>query len=111
MGLNVEQLFHSAPGGIGRYTARLATLLTTLEPADEVTAFAAAHPPASVRRVMATYGLARPALLGLPRPVLYDLWHLAGAPSLTTLSRRSMLKARDESALTAWRSRSQIRDA
>jgi len=88
VGLNVEQLFHSAPGGIGRYTARLATLLTTLEPADEVTAFAAAHPPASVRRVMATYGLARPALLGLPRPVLYDLWHLAGAPSLTTLSRR-----------------------
>ena len=88
VGLNVEQLFHGAPGGIGRYSARLATLLTTLEPADEVMGFAAAHSPSAVRRVMAAHGVRRPIVLSLPRPVLYDLWHLANAPSLTALSRR-----------------------
>ena len=88
VGLNVEQLFHPAPGGIGRYTARLATLLTTVEPADEVIGFAALHPPATVRRVTAAHDLPRTVVLGLPRPALYDLWHLANAPSLTSLSRR-----------------------
>ncbi len=88
VGLNVEQLFHRAPGGIGRYSARLATLLTTVEPADEVIPFAAAHPPATVKRVIAAHGLRRPVVLGLPRPLLYDLWHLTNAPSLATLSRR-----------------------
>jgi glycosyltransferase involved in cell wall biosynthesis len=88
VGLNVEQLFHSAPGGIGRYTARMATLLTTLAPADEVVGFAAAHPRATVARVAKANGLTAPVVLPLPRPVLYDLWHTANAPSLTMLSKR-----------------------
>ena len=88
VGLNVEQLFHPAPGGIGRYTARLATLLTTLAPADEVVGFAAAHPRATVERVSRANALTTPVVLPLPRPALYDLWHTANAPSLTTLSRR-----------------------
>jgi glycosyltransferase involved in cell wall biosynthesis len=88
VGLNVEQLFHPAPGGIGRYTARLATLLTELAPPDEVVGFAAFHPGSSVRRITSSGGVTRPVVLPLPRPILYDLWHGMNAPSLSALSRR-----------------------
>ena len=88
VGLNVEQLLHPAPGGIGRYTARLATLLRELAPPDEVVAFTALHPPSTVRRIASAAGVTRPVVLPLPRPVLYDLWHAVNAPSLTALSPR-----------------------
>jgi glycosyltransferase involved in cell wall biosynthesis len=88
VGLNVEQLFHPAPGGIGRYTARLATLLTTHAPADEVVGFAAAHARSTVARISRAIALPAPVVLPLPRPVLYDLWHTTNAPSLTAMSRR-----------------------
>jgi glycosyltransferase involved in cell wall biosynthesis len=88
VGLNVEQLFHPVPGGIGRYTARLATLLTELRPPDEIVAFAALHSPRAVRRIASADGVTRPVVLPLPRPVLYDLWHGMNAPSLSALSRR-----------------------
>jgi glycosyltransferase involved in cell wall biosynthesis len=88
VGLNVEQLFHATPGGIGRYTTRLATLLMELAPPDEVVTFAALHGPPTVRRIAGAGGVRRPVVLPLPRPVLYDLWHRMNAPSLTTLSRR-----------------------
>jgi glycosyltransferase involved in cell wall biosynthesis len=88
VGLNVEQLFHPAPGGIGRYTARLATLLTTLAPGDEVVGFAAAHPRSTVARISLANALAAPVVLPVPRPALYDLWHTLNAPPLTMLSRR-----------------------
>jgi glycosyltransferase involved in cell wall biosynthesis len=88
VGLNVEQLFHPAPGGIGRYTARLATLLTTVAPPVDVVGFAAAHPRTTVERVARSHALSTPVVLPLPRPLLYDLWHIANAPALSTLSGR-----------------------
>src|SRR3954465_4803957 len=66
--INLEQLLFRPPGGVGRYTARLATLLPTLFPDDEYRGFVALHrrlPPLPIQ----TSGLP------LPRPVLYGAWH------------------------------------
>ena len=79
--MNVEQLLQPAPGGIGRYTAALVRLLPTRTPGADVTAFTARHPRAAVDAA-----LARPrtshdvdtVVLPLPRPVLYDTWHVLG---------------------------------
>ena len=46
--LNVEQLLYRAPGGIGRYTSKLLTLLPSLSPDDTVVPFTARHSPAEV---------------------------------------------------------------
>jgi len=85
--VNVEQLLYKTPGGIGRYTARLMTLLPRLFPDDEVLAFTAWHRAAAVeaayRQAGLPAGLSRQAIrLPLPRPVLYDAWHLTGFPQL-----------------------------
>jgi glycosyltransferase involved in cell wall biosynthesis len=76
--VNVEQLLHEAPGGIGRYTAELVRLL----PAHgvDVTPFTARHARADVERALAAHdldGLA-PVVLPLPAPLLYDAWHRFG---------------------------------
>lgn len=76
VGLNVEQLLSASPGGIGRYTARLASLL----PVD-VVAFCARHGTTDMARVSDELGMDVTAL-GLPRPLLYDAWHLLGGPPL-----------------------------
>jgi glycosyltransferase involved in cell wall biosynthesis len=75
------------PGGIGRYTAQLVTLLPRLFPEDRVVAFTARHPAAEVSAALARAGVpseTAPAVirLPLPRPVLYDAWHLTGWPRL-----------------------------
>jgi glycosyltransferase involved in cell wall biosynthesis len=76
--VNVEQLLHEAPGGIGRYTAELVRLL----PAHgvEVTAFTARHTRADVERALAAHELAGvdPVILPLPAALLYDAWHVLG---------------------------------
>src|ERR1700722_4293476 len=48
--VNVEQLLSRSPGGIGRYSGQLVTLLSALPPTDEVVPFVARHPPAAVHR-------------------------------------------------------------
>src|ERR1035441_7436243 len=48
--VNVEQLLYKTPGGIGRYTARLMTLLPRLFPEDEVLAFTAWHRSGAIDR-------------------------------------------------------------
>lgn len=78
--INVEQLLHRSPGGIGRYTARLASLLPGLFPADEVMAFAARHPRSVLDAAASAIGGLPVHALALPRPVLYDCWHLLGWP-------------------------------
>jgi glycosyltransferase involved in cell wall biosynthesis len=85
--VNVEQLLYKTPGGIGRYTAQLVTLLPQLFPDDDVVAFTARHGVAAVEVAFRQAGLAdgsarRAIRLPLPRPVLYDAWHLAGIPRL-----------------------------
>ncbi len=76
--VNVEQLLHEAPGGIGRYTAELVRLL----PAHnvDVTPFTARHPRADVERALRAYDLVGvdPVVLPLPAAVLYDAWHVLG---------------------------------
>ena len=73
VGINLEQLLFRPPGGVGRYTARLATLLPTLFPDDEYRGFVARHRHPSGLPLETT-------VLPLPRPVLYDGWHLLGWP-------------------------------
>lgn len=88
--LNIEQLFYHAPGGTGRYTARLAAALA--DGGDEVVSFCAWHGRDRLARVMteaglADAGLALPARLPLPRPVLVDVWHRLRVGSPRRLSR------------------------
>ena len=85
--INLEQLLYRVPGGIGRYTARLATLLPALFPEDRYAGFVARH---HRRRVAAAVQGLEPAIdpvvLPLPRPLLYEAWHLAGRPALVRLA-------------------------
>jgi glycosyltransferase involved in cell wall biosynthesis len=88
--LNLEQLLHRPPGGIGRYTAELARLLPV--PHDEsegfeVVAFIARHRRASIETALGAFGLrdVEPVRLLLPRPVLYDTWNVFGFPPLGLL--------------------------
>ena len=86
--LNLEQLLQPAPGGIGRYTAELARLLPALPSGDgdEITLvpFVARHRRDEVDTRLHEFGLdgIDPIVLRLPRPLLYDGWHLFRRPRL-----------------------------
>ncbi len=89
--LNVEQLLYRAPGGIGRYTAKLLTLLPGLAPDDTIIAFTARHSAGDVARALGRFGVTRsdgfaPVRLPVPRPLLYQAWNLFAIPSLDRLS-------------------------
>lgn len=105
MALNLEQLLTPPPGGIGRYTAELARLLPRLDRsgdgggdgggdgAVDVVPFVARHRAALVTGALRDFGLdgpdgVEPVVLPLPRPVLYDAWHVLGRPALGALSGR-----------------------
>src|SRR4051794_11555515 len=86
--INLEQLLYRVPGGVGRYTARLATLLPDLFPEDDYAGFVARHDRAQVDAALAESDVRIPtSVLPLPRPVLYDAWHTVGAPRLSVLAR------------------------
>jgi glycosyltransferase involved in cell wall biosynthesis len=79
--LNLEQLLTPSPGGVGRYSARLASNLARL--GVDVRPMVARHSAGQVQAAWAEFGLqelASPVVLPLPRPVLYDAWHLLGWP-------------------------------
>ena len=81
--MNLEQLLQPVPGGVGRYTARLATLLPQLFPDDELSGVVARHDHASVAALRDRLGWrAEPSVMALPRPLLYDAWHLLRRPRL-----------------------------
>ena len=93
--LNLEQLLQTPPGGVGRYTAELARLLPGLaagDPGDaiELVPFVARHRAGHVTGALREFGLDAldPVMLALPRPVLYDAWHVVGAPGLGAVTRR-----------------------
>ncbi|MGH9050587.1 MAG: glycosyltransferase family 4 protein [Acidimicrobiia bacterium] len=92
--LNLEQLLQTPPGGVGRYTAELARLLPGLGGGDpdsvELVPFVARHRDVDVRAALEAFGLdgLDPVVLPLPRPVLYDAWHVAGVPGLGGVTRR-----------------------
>jgi len=85
--MNLEQLLQPAPGGIGRYTSRLAAHL----PASgvEVVGFCALHGRGTVTAALAAEGLAGlpTTTLPLPRPALYDAWAHLGWPDVAALGR------------------------
>ena len=88
--VNAEQLLYRSPGGIGRYTAQLLTVLKARFPTDEVIPFTARHQPELVRRALTGVGMAdaeadRAVILTLPRPVLYDSWLTLARPKLPDL--------------------------
>ncbi|MFN8104107.1 MAG: glycosyltransferase family 1 protein [Acidimicrobiia bacterium] len=88
--LNLEQLCQPAPGGIGTYTARLATLLPArLGPSGSLSGFCARHRHEVVAAALAGAEVDVAAeILPLPRPLLYDLWNVARAAGPQALSRR-----------------------
>lgn len=66
--------------------ARLAALLPTLCAGDEVVPFVAHHRAAQLDAALRRFGLdgpgaQAPVVLAWPRPLLYDAWHLLGAPA------------------------------
>lgn len=81
--INLEQLLQPVPGGIGRYSARLATLLPKFCPDAEMLGVVARHPASVVERLARELGLAHPpTVMSLPRPLLYDAWNILGRPAL-----------------------------
>ncbi len=83
--VNVEQLLYPSPGGIGRYTARVVTLLSELFPEDDLRLFCARHNAAEIARNVGQSGVPQSlpvASMPLPRPLLYDAWHHLGRPAL-----------------------------
>jgi glycosyltransferase involved in cell wall biosynthesis len=88
---NLEQLLQRPPGGVGRYAAQLARLLPGHRAGDaavELVPFVAAHRRSTVARALAAFDLEQlePARIALPRPLLYDAWHVLGAPRLGALN-------------------------
>jgi glycosyltransferase involved in cell wall biosynthesis len=83
--LNLEQLLSPSPGGVGRYAARLAANLSAL--GVEVSSVVARHSEAEVLAAWRDFGLAGvvapPCRLALPRPLLYDAWHLLAWPGIS----------------------------
>ena len=79
--VNAEQLLYRSPGGIGRYTAQLLTVLPLLHADVEVVPFTALHRRSDVSGALHAAGCrTSPRMLPLPRPVLYDSWHALGFP-------------------------------
>src|ERR1700733_10838254 len=77
--VNAEQLLYRSPGGIGRYTAQLLTVLPRLFPGDEVVPFTARHRRSHIEAALEAVGVdpatrRRAVMLPLPRPVLYEVW-------------------------------------
>jgi len=83
--MNVEQLLQPSPGGIGRYTAKVAAHLP--EAGWEVSGFCAMHRRRDVVAALAAEGLAGlpTTVLALPRPALYDAWSRLGVPDVAGL--------------------------
>jgi glycosyltransferase involved in cell wall biosynthesis len=89
--LNLEQLLHHPPGGIGSYTAELARLLPVDDGAGEhvdVASFVARHSDSEIEKALLAFGLTEivPVRIPIPRPLLYDTWNVLGFPPLGRLS-------------------------
>lgn len=81
--VNAEQLLQRSPGGIGRYTSELLTVMPRNFEGDEMLAFTARHAARDIRSAFAAAGLEIEAkALPLPRPALYEAWHTFGIPKL-----------------------------
>ena len=96
--VNAEQLLYSSPGGIGRYTAQLLTVLPEVFPEDSVVAFTARHPRTAVGEALASFGVpdtvsSAAAVLRLPRALLYEAWVRFGLAPLPSLGEAEVVHA------------------
>jgi glycosyltransferase involved in cell wall biosynthesis len=96
--INAEQLLYRSPGGIGRYTAQLLTVLPRSFPDVEVVPLTARHSEAEVRAALERAGVSaqvssRRVTLPLPRPVLWESWVRLGWPPLPALPGTDLVHA------------------
>ncbi|HWE54986.1 MAG TPA: glycosyltransferase family 1 protein [Acidimicrobiales bacterium] len=85
--VNAEQLLYRSPGGIGRYTAQLLTVLPDAFPDCQMVPITARHDRAQVDRVLADAGVsgpvrARTAVQPLPARLLNGAWGALRRPAL-----------------------------
>jgi glycosyltransferase involved in cell wall biosynthesis len=84
--VNAEQLLYRSPGGIGRYTAQLLTVVPDACGDVEAVPFTARHRAGDVERALAAAGVRSAAVhQALPRPLLYESWVRLGRPALRGL--------------------------
>jgi glycosyltransferase involved in cell wall biosynthesis len=96
--VNAEQLLYRSPGGVGRYTAQLLTVLPSLFPEDEVVPFTARHGGGTVASAFRRTGVdrftaGRTVVLGWPRPILYQGWLNVAWPELPALHGAELVHA------------------
>jgi glycosyltransferase involved in cell wall biosynthesis len=96
--VNAEQLLYRSPGGVGRYTAQLLTVLPSLFPEVEVVPFTARHGAALVASAFNRAGVdpftaGRTVVLGWPRQILYRGWLGPGWPPLPVLHGADLVHA------------------
>jgi glycosyltransferase involved in cell wall biosynthesis len=96
--VNAEQLLYRSPGGVGRYTAQLLTVLPGLFPDDEVVPYTARHSTASIASAFRRTGVdpltaGRTVVLRWPRPILYEGWLSVGWPQLPVLHGAELVHA------------------
>jgi glycosyltransferase involved in cell wall biosynthesis len=96
--VNAEQLLYRSPGGVGRYTAQLLTVLPELFPADAPVPFTALHPRREVEAVLSAFGVEasvvdQSVVLRLPRPFLYRSWLTLGIPALPSFGDAAIVHA------------------
>jgi glycosyltransferase involved in cell wall biosynthesis len=96
--VNAEQLLYRSPGGIGRYTAQLLTVLPAAFPEDQVVPFVARHGRDEVASALRDFDVS-PALtsaavvLALPRPILYEAWLRLSRPGLPSFAGADLVHA------------------
>jgi glycosyltransferase involved in cell wall biosynthesis len=96
--INAEQLLYRSPGGIGRYTAQLLTVLPRSFPEVEVVPIMARHSETEIRSALDRAGVpaavsARRVVLPLPRPLLWEGWVRLGWPKLPHLPGTDLVHA------------------
>jgi glycosyltransferase involved in cell wall biosynthesis len=96
--VNAEQLLYRSPGGIGRYTAQLLTVLPAAFPDCEMVPFTGHHSPTTVDAALAGAGVPAPtrdraAVQKLPRAFLYESWMRLGRPSLSGVDGAALVHA------------------
>jgi glycosyltransferase involved in cell wall biosynthesis len=96
--INAEQLLYRSPGGIGRYTAQLLTVLPQSFPDVEVVPLTARHSDDEIRSALDRAGVSalvssRRVRLPLPRPLLSESWVRLGWPPLPRLPGTDLVHA------------------
>jgi glycosyltransferase involved in cell wall biosynthesis len=96
--VNAEQLLSRSPGGIGRYTAQLLTVLPAIFPDCGMVPITARHERGEVEARLAASGVAaearrQVAVQALPAPLLYEAWVRWGRPRVRRIDGADVIHA------------------